>query len=405
MKVWIKLLIGSLLGLTLGFLIPENQRLTEALVWLEQFVIRIGRFALIPVLVFSLTIAIFQLRQDGRLWFFVLKNLLLIAGASAFVITIGVLASFAFPLSRIPIAFDGQAEAIGLDIAENISALFPYNMFNILSGDGVYLLPFSVFAFFLAIGLSYDRNYSKPIVVLVDALSRVFYHIAAFFVEIIGFIIIVLSAYWAIRFRSALQMEVFLNLIILLGALALLLAFGIFPLFLYLLRPKVNPWKVLRGSLGPAIAAFFSGDINFTLPVMMRHFNESLGIRRRAGAVSLTLFGTFCRAGSAMVAAVAFIIIVRSNSPLGITPAEIVSICLHAFGVSFLLARHPGNGAFIALAALCIGYGRGFESNYLILQPIAFYLIAVGTFLDITVASFASFVSARISGFVDEKKV
>jgi Na+/H+-dicarboxylate symporter len=35
MKVWIKLFLGSVIGLVLGFLLPENQRLTAALVWLE----------------------------------------------------------------------------------------------------------------------------------------------------------------------------------------------------------------------------------------------------------------------------------------------------------------------------------------------------------------------------------
>jgi Na+/H+-dicarboxylate symporter len=112
----------------------------------------------------------------------------------------------------------------------------------------------------------------------------------------------------------------------------------------------------------------------------------------------------FCRAGSAMVAAVAFIVIIKSYSSLGITSSEVTIICIRAFVISFLLAHHPGDGAYTALAVLCLGYGRGFEAGYLILKPLAFYLIAVGAFLDIMLSSFIVYASARSNGFVEDKK-
>ncbi|MCL2191752.1 MAG: dicarboxylate/amino acid:cation symporter, partial [Treponema sp.] len=92
-------------------------------------------------------------------------------------------------------------------------------------------------------------------------------------------------------------------------------------------------------------------------------------------------------------------------SSIGITVAEVVSVSLHALGISFLLARHPGSAAYAALAILCLGFGRGFEEGYLILRPIAFYLIAVGTFLDVMIASVANYAIARHGGFAEEKSV
>jgi len=391
------------LGITLGLLAHENQRLIEALVWLEQFVLRIGRYAVIPMLVFSLTIGIYELWQDRQFWSLVLKNCLMIAGVSILVIFMGVLVTLAFSPARIPILAEEQLELIRLDVTRNIKDLFPYNMFNALAGDGVYLFPVCVFAFFFGIGLSQKRSYSKPVIALVDSLSHIFYNIALFFIEILGFIMIVLSCYWTIRFREALQAEIYLDLILLLGIFAVVLGFGILPMLLYFVRPRVNPWAVLYGSLGPVIAAFFSGDINFSLPVLLSHAQENLGVQRRSNAISLTLFNTFCRAGSAMAATVAFIVIFKSYSSLEITSAEILSISIRALAISFLLARHPGDGAYTALAVLCLGYGKGFEAGYLILKPLAFYLVAVGAFLDVMIASFAAYAVARISGFVDEK--
>jgi len=403
MKVWVKLLIGSILGITLGLLVPENPRLMEGLVWLEQFALRVGRYAVIPMLFFLLTIGVYELRQDRQFWPLVLRTCLMIAGISLLVIAAGVLVTLVFSPSRIPILAEEQLETIGLDIAGNINGLFPYNMFSALAGDGIYLFPVCVFAFFFGVGFSYDRSYSKPAIALVESLSHIFYNIALFFIEILGFVMIVLSCYWAICFREVLRTDIFIDLILLLGIFAALLCFGIFPLLLYFIRPKINPWTVLYGSLGPAIAAFFSGDINFSLPVLLSHTKENLGVQRKSSAVSLTLLTTFCRAGSAMVAAIAFIVIFKSYSSLGITAAEVLSISLRALAISFLLARHPGDGAYTALAVICLGYGKGFEAGYLILKPLAFYLVAIGAFIDVMIASFATYVAARLGGFIEEK--
>ncbi|MDR2479857.1 MAG: cation:dicarboxylase symporter family transporter [Treponema sp.] len=406
MKVWVKLLIGSILGIVLGFLLPvENQRIMAALMWLEKLALGIGRYAVIPVLVFSLTIAVYELRQDEQFWPLVFKNVLLIAGSSLFVIVAGVLATLIVSPARIPILIEEQLEQISLNTALNISDLFPSNMLSVLAGDGVYLFPVCVFAFFLGMGLSYDRNYTKPVIALADSLSRIFYHVASFFSEILGFIMIVLACYWAVRFHQVLRAGVFHDLIILLGVFSVVLGFGILPLFLYILKPKTNPWSILYGSLGPALAGFFSGDINFSLPVLLRHSKENFGARRRSNAVSLTLFTAFCRGGSAMVAAMAFIVIIKSYSSLVIAPLDVLSICVRALGISFLLARHPGGGAYAALAVICFSYGRGFEASYLILKPLAFYLAAAGTFIDVMITSFATYTVARLSGFVEEKNV
>ncbi|MDR3166694.1 MAG: cation:dicarboxylase symporter family transporter [Treponema sp.] len=406
MKVWVKFLIGSLLGILLGRFLPsDNQMIIETVTWLEGLAIRIGRYTVVPILIFSLTIAIYELRQDGRFWRMVFQTFPVILGIAVFVIGAGILATLFFPPSRIPILIEEQVTTISLNTAENIIELFPSNMFSALVGDGVYLFPVYVFAFSLGIGLSYDRSYTKPVITLIDSLSRVFYHIASLFSEILGIVIIVLSAYWAVRFYEVLAADVFWDLIVLLGIFSMVLGLGILPLFLYFIKPRSNPWAILYGSLGPALAGFFSGDINFTLPVLFRHIKENLGVRRRANTLTITLCTTFGRAGSAMVAAAAFIVIIKSYSSLGISFADIISIGIRALLISFLLARHPGDGAYTALAVLCMGYGRGFEAGYLILKPLAFYLIAVGTFLDVIITSFTVYSLARLNGFQEDKSL
>ncbi|QQO10596.1 dicarboxylate/amino acid:cation symporter [Breznakiella homolactica] len=406
MKVWLKLLIGSVLGLLIGFLLPhDNQTIQSALAWLERFAIQIGRYATIPILFFALTISIYELRQDNRLWRLILRTLVVMVISTVLMVALGIIVTLLFPPARIPILIEEQRGIVSLDLADGIMEIFPSNMFSALVSQGVYLLPVCVFAFFLGMGLSYDRNYTKQVISLIDSLSRIFFHIAAFFSEILGLIIIILGAYWAVRFRDALRADVFRDLILLLGVFGAVLGFGIMPLFLYLLKPKTNPWKILYGSIGPALAGFFSGDINFTLPVLFRHSKENLGIQRRSNTVTTVIFANFGRAGSAMVAAMAFIVIIKSYSSLGVTMADVMAIALRCIIISMLLPRQSGNGAHAALAVLCTSFGRGFEAGYLILRPIAFYLIAIGTFLDIMLNTIAGYAIARMSGFQEEKEI
>jgi Na+/H+-dicarboxylate symporter len=406
MKVWLKLLIGSLLGVLLGWLLPnDNPQLLSTLDWLCEMAIRIGRYGTVPILIFSLTIAIYELRQDSQFWPLILRSVLFILGSAVFVIAAGLLAVMLFPPGRIPIQIEEQAEMVSLNVYQEALELFPSNMFSPLSDGVIQLLPLCVFAFFLGIGLSDDRNYTKPVISLLDSLSRIFYHIASFFSEILGLIIIVLAAYWAVRFRGALQAVVFRDLIRLLAVYSVVLGFGILPLLLCLIKPKANPWAALYGFLGPALGGFFSGDMNFSLPVIFRHIKENLGVRRRSNTVTVVLFAAFGRAGSAVVAAVSFIVIIKSYSSLGVTLADVTTIGIRAALISLLLARHPGDAAYIALGALCIGYGRGYEAGYLILRPLAFYLIAIGTFLDVVINCFASFVLAKSGGFQEDRKL
>ena len=406
MKVWVKLLAGSILGLLLGFLLPhENAAISGVFEVLAELAIAMGRYTAAAMVLFSLTVGIYELRQDGGFWPLALRTILIIAVISTIVIAAGMLITTFFPPERIPILTEQTAERVALDTRSFFLELFPANMLSVVAGNGVYLFPLCVFAFFLSLGLSYDKNYTKTIISLIDSLSRIFYHIAAFFSEILGLLVIILSAYWAMRYQAVLNAAVFGAIIRLLFIFGIVLSIAALPLLLFLVKKYKTPWKVVYASLGSAIAAFFSGDINFCLPVFMQQTKENMGIRRRANTVITMLWTTFGRSGSAMVAAVSLLVIIKSYSSLGVLNEDLFGIGIHALLISFFLARNPGVGAFAALAMLCSGYGRGFETGYLILKPIAFYLVSIGAFLDMMIASLGCFAVARLSGFQTEREM
>ncbi|MDR2659062.1 MAG: dicarboxylate/amino acid:cation symporter [Spirochaetaceae bacterium] len=406
MKVWVKLIIGAAFGLTLGFLFPEGHpAILNVLTFLKNLAIGAGRYVVFPMIVFSLTIGIYEMRQDGKFWPFILRTFLTITGISIFLIALGIGITLLFPPGRIPVLIEHQSEEILFSPGQNLLDIFPSNMFYIFFNDSVYIFPLCVFAFFIAMGLCYDKNYTKPVIALIDSLSRIFYHIATFFSELLGLLIIALAAFWAVQYKDALELNVFASIMRMLLIYVLVLTLVLFPALLFFIKGVKNPWKALYGCLGPAIAAFFSGDYNFSIPVLAMHLKENLGIRRRSNYITITLFSTFGRSGSAMVACTAFIVIIKSYSSLGIPGEGLISIGLTAFILSFLLARNSADAAFTALALLCTHYGHGFETGYLILKPIAFYLISAGTFIDVIVTALGSFAIAHLSGFQDDRPV
>jgi Na+/H+-dicarboxylate symporter len=401
MKIWFKFIVCAALGIVLGFLLPES--VSGSLSWLADLAIRIGRYAVPPLLIFSLTMAFYELRRDGKLWAWFFRALLLLVGLSVLVIALGVGMTAVVHARRIPIEIETQEAQPFLDIGAMVNSLVPSNMLSVLVSDGVYLLPLCIFAMLVAAGLFHEKTAGKAIVNIVDSISRVFYRVVIFIQEILAPVMIVISAYWAVRYRQQVLSGAYGNFIFIITLTALVFALGVFPLLLMLLGKGTNPLKRAYALFSSAISSFFSGDINFSLSTLLPACGENLGVKRRVNTPSVLLFSTFCRCGSAMVAAVSFIAVIRSYSSLEVTTLELFEIGLRALIVGFLLAGHPGSAAYTALGVIATSYGEGFESYYLILKPLAFYLISVGTFLDVMIAGYATFALGKMTDSLTEK--
>ncbi len=406
MKVWIKILIGSVLGIVLGILLPQgNFTVLAALDWFEALALRLGRYALAPLLFFSLAISVYELRQDGKMWSLVGKTLLVIISSTAVLIGLGLLAINLFPPARVPILKEGVTEAITLNVPQNILEAFPENAFSALFTGGNNFLPLIVLAFFLGAGLSYEKTRTKTITNMVDSFARVSYYVSAFFSELLGILAIALSAYWAVRFRDALKLEAMREIFLFFALVTAFVVLVLLPATLYLFGARTNPWKQLYGASGPLLAAFFSGNYHYCMPILFRHAKENHGVRRRANTVTVTMFSLFGRGGSAMISVMALFVILRSYSSLALEANHIMGIFLVSFGTSFALARHPGTGAYVSLALLCAWYGHDFEAGYLILKPIAFYLASLGAIIDIAIASLGTWAIAKLEDHQEEREI
>ncbi|MDR3284705.1 MAG: dicarboxylate/amino acid:cation symporter [Treponema sp.] len=392
MKVWMKFLIGAALGLLAGFVLPVESS-KAAIDFLSRLTIRVGRYAVLPLVLFSVAGAVYALHDAKRLYKPLGLVLLVIVLSSLFLTFMGLCSILLFQPPRIPISGETIVETVALDAGGLVEALFPYSGFSVLLNES-FLLPVFLFAFLIGSACALDKTNSKLIASQLISLSKIFEYIAGFLMDIIAIGMIALACKWAVEFFQIYASGVYNTLILVLGIDFLLIVCVIYPLFVSFVCRGHKPYRVLSAGAASILAAFFSGDTNFTLPVNMKQTREGLNIQSAINAVSHTLFSAFARGGAALTAAVSFVIILHSYSSLGISFDTILWIAASAFGLSFLLPGLPSGGAFILLTVLCAKYGRGFEAGYLLLKPAALIVCSFATAIDAATAVFGTCIVA-----------
>jgi len=310
MKIWIKYLIGVILGMTIAFLFPQESEVAKMIVnFLQDMSIKMGKYSLFPFLFFTVVLGTCKLRESGSLFKVLFFSIIFTLAISFLCSLFAILSVFVFSFPRVPIFQEEGALNATLGIREAFLRVFPPNAFLAFS-ENLFILPICTFAIFIGLACANDKLNARPLLQLFDSLSRLFYSIMAFFVDMLAIALIAISAYWMITFRQLLLNRAFIRFIVLLFVDASVVILFIYPIILKIFCPKVNPYKVIYASIAPMLAAFFSGDANVALNVLFRHANESLGVRRRMTSFVLPLLSSFSRAGSAMVITMSFLVII-----------------------------------------------------------------------------------------------
>ncbi len=405
MKLWIKYLLGCILGIAAAFLLPagmlQDSKILEVL---TELAIRSGRYLLVPVLFFSVTVGVCYLRESKMLAKTSISVILITIFSTLLFTALGLVSVLVVRMPRIPISVDRVSQTATLGIPDLLIKLFPWSGFDALL-DGVFLLPLIVFAGFAGIGCSVDRNQSKPAVTLFDSLAAVSSVVMSFFIDILSVGLIAITCTWAITWFQVIASGLYNNLFILLAVNLAIIGLVIYPLLTRIICKERNPYRVLYAGIAPLITAFFSGDTNLSLAVATRPTKESLGVRRRCGNFTLPLFSIFARGGTALVTSITFIIILRSYSSLGVAFNDILWIAGVSCFCSLFLGGLPTGGAYTALMVMCALYGRGFEAGYLLIRPIAPILGSFACAIDALTMMFGTFITANKLGMAERRDI
>ncbi len=400
MKIWLKMLIGILLGIAAFFLLPvETTPWQNTLNFLAELTLRLGRYIAFPLFFFSLATGVHELKREKQIVAVPMRILLYTVLLSLSLVLLGTLLSVFLSTPRIPIVVESQTPPDIMGLKEALRGIFPYSAFQIFGGNPQFFLPLYVLSFILGLHFSFDRTLAAPAHDLIQSLALVFYHINSLFLEIVGIGMIFFSTLSIVTFQQIVEPAMFTQDFILLSFLSVLILGGFLPGLYYILSSRQeNPYRILYGNLGPLLAGFFSGDIYFSTGILFKHSQENMGIPRRINAVSLPFSAMFGKGGTGLVAAVSMVIILQSYSSLEITFFQILWVFFFSFLVSFILPAFPGQSVLIAQILLCQYYGRGLEEGYLILKPIIPFLISFSTLLDTAGALFVALLTAEHEG-------
>ena len=395
-----KYVIGIAIGLVAALILPVNSpHGQEVLDFILNIVIRFGRFILLPLLFFSVATACYKLKEEKRIFKIGAWTVAVIVVTSVILVVLGMLSALIVKLPPIPISVEKVSDIPTLDIKSLITRIFPYSGFQALL-EGAYLLPCFIIAGLMGAGASSEKMYGKPGINLFDSMSHICYNVMSFFAEILSVGMIAIMCKWSLEFFALQKAKVFMPLIILLTVDHLIVALVIYPLLTGLICHEKKPYKILYASICPFLVGFFSGDTNLTLPLLMKHGKESLGIKRRANAAVFPLFSIFGRGGAALVQAICFVQIFRSYSLLNIDGKVALWIGGMSFLLSFVLADHSSGGPFFAITIMCIAYGPSFEAGYLLLKGVAPIICAFAAGFDVITAMYGSYIVANKSDYI-----
>ena len=409
MKIWIKLLIGIILGLIIALVLPSKQDAAIHLNNISEILIQIGRYAIFPLVFFSLTIGTYELKLDKRVFRVYGRMFLYMILSAAALSLLGVI-SVLLLSPRIPIVTMKVPPPQVPGFMETLFSIFPQNAFSVLVGDGNILLPIIILCYILGANLTFDRVITRPIIQLFDSLSRTFYHIISLVVEIFWIFTICIAANVIVEIALVENLQMYGELILILVIDIVVVIFGIYPGLLYLIDQETNPYKLIYAALAPALSGLVTGNEYLPVVMLVKHGRENLGIPRRVGSAVYPFFAIFGRAGTALVSSVSFFLIVNSLLPSSdIDVVKILYIFSFSFMVSFALGAVPGLGTYVAITLLCYQFDRfwptfGLLQHYKILEPIKMILVSFGVFIDVITSYLTSYLICHQEGIASPKE-
>ena len=158
MKIWLKFLIGIILGILAAFILPVSSPQASAVLdFITQIVIRFGRYTILPLLFFAVMSSVTKLRDSKKLLKTGVWSVLVIALSSLILTAVGILSILIIRLPRIPISVEKVTSVTKIDIKGMILQLLPFSSFDVLQ-EGTFLLPVFLFAGFAGAGCNVDKR-------------------------------------------------------------------------------------------------------------------------------------------------------------------------------------------------------------------------------------------------------
>ena len=395
MKLWLKYAAGILFGAAL-FAVSPKYLLDEggALASLAEISLRIGWYVFGFLLCVNFPLAIVKLYEEKKFW-------RIEARSTAFALTslfagglLGIAAALLVLPVRIPLLSDTSSQSVQ-GIGNGFLEIFPRSLAAALLSPGGLIVPVLIFALSIGLAMSHDSIAARPVANLLDSLSRILHTINVFITEILGVLLIPISARALHVVSSSLDGGIYSSFLLIMAAASFGLIAFVIPLAVFLLNGRKNPFPLIFSNLPAVLAAFISGNLRFSSGTTIRLGRENMGIKRRYNAAIMPSMLIFGRMGTAFMAALSFVIILSSYSQLTISLPSLLLIAFLIPASTIVASATVDAGPIVVLTLSCGLFGQGFENGYLVMVPVALFLAMVAALIDALWMGLALALAAR----------
>jgi len=403
MKLWFKYAAGMLFGAALFAVSPkallENGGPVSSIAELSM---RVGYYVFVSLLFANLPLSILKLYEEKKFWNVTLGSLrfFLISLMTATMLGIGA-ALVTLPV-RVPLLADTASPSVSA-IGHQLFVIFPQNLSELFLRSGEISVPILVFALTIGLAMAHDPMASRPVANILDSISRILYTINTFISEILGVLLIPITARTLYIVTTSISGGIYAAFLAIVFIASFSVLFIVIPIAVFFLSGKKNPFPLLFSGLPSYLAAFSSGNLRFSSGSTMRQVRENLGVKRRYNAVIMPIGLLFGRAGTAFVAALSFVIILSSYSQLAISVTNLLLMLLLIPCCTMIASSSFMSGPIAVLTLACSLFGRGFENGYLVMVPIALLLSMIAALIDAVWIGVAHTLSSRSFELSDPK--
>lgn len=307
MKLWMKILIGLVLGIVIGPFLGSKAEYLRPVGTIFLDLINM----LVVLLVFSsMTVGITSINDPRKLGRVGGKTLLLYFITTVLAICFGLLfAKLIKPGLGIGL---GAAHDVKIQdmpkIGQVLMNVIPKNPISSLASGNV--LQIIVFSVFLGLAINLCGDKARPVLRFLESLSEIMYKMTSIVMEFAPFGVLAIMAWvagsYGLEILKPLAKFLFCNYAA--CAAHSVIVFG----FILLVLARLNPVHFFRG-MGDAIAfAFSTNSSSATLPVSLHCLQENLGVSKNIASFVLPLGATVNMNGAAIFQAVTALFVAQA---------------------------------------------------------------------------------------------
>lgn len=346
MKLWVKIVLGLVLGVLFGAVAGDSAQMVKPI---GDLFINCIKMLIVPLIFSSLLVGVTGMNDPKQMGRVGLKTFALYLITTAVAITIGLGIGTIFqPGKGVDL---GSTATIQIKEAQPLSQTFtqlvPQNPVKAMADGNV--LQIIVFAILMGLSLNFAGKKAQPVVTFFEGFAEGMYKLTAIIMELAPYGVFALMAYVSSEYGLSVLLPLIKVILgVYLGCIihALVTLAGSIALF-----GKLNPMKFFNGIIDALVVAYTTASSSGTLPITIRCARRNLGVSDSISSFVLPLGATINMDGTAMYQGVAALFIAQAYG-IDLTMGNYMTIILTSTLASIGSAGVPGAGLIMLTLVL-----------------------------------------------------